>query len=236
MTTAVFSQNKPQIITVANNSFRILEVKPKQLSLHWKNNNNKSYNRLGKLKSDLESQGKRVMALMNAGIYSKKNEPAGLHIEKGKVLKSLNTKTGYGNFHVKPNGIFYVTTQNNAYITTTSTFKKKFGNKNTGIRLATQSGPMLLINGKISNRLLAHSSSLYSRNGICTTRKGKVFFIATNDDNGTRTNLYHFAKATQKLGCHNALYLDGNISKLYQPQFDGLFHFRHFVGILSVTQ
>ena len=42
--------------------------------------------------------------VMNAGIYSMNNVPAGLWIEQGKELNALNTKAGKGNFHVQPNG------------------------------------------------------------------------------------------------------------------------------------
>ena len=43
--------------------------------------------------------------IMNAGIYSMDNTPAGLWIEHGKELNALNTKSGKGNFHVQPNGV-----------------------------------------------------------------------------------------------------------------------------------
>ena len=35
-------------------------------------------------------------------------KPVGLYVENGHELVHVNTKSGWGNFHLKPNGIFYV--------------------------------------------------------------------------------------------------------------------------------
>lgn len=228
------SENKSHIIHIGQLQFRALQVSPSHLSLHWKNSQGSPYSRFGALKSDLEKKGKQVIALMNAGIYSKNDQPAGLHIEAGKTLKSLNTQRGGGNFHLQPNGVFYITNKNTAHIKTTASYKKRYGKNSKGVRLATQSGPLLLINGKINRRFIANSKSPYTRNGICTTRSGTVFFIAT--EGSTQSNLYQFAQAAKKMGCYQALYLDGSISKIYQRGVNSTFHFRHFVGILAVTE
>ncbi len=220
--------------TIGNDTFRAVSVSPHHISLHWKDSQGNAYRSFGALKSDLQKHGKTVIALMNAGIYTNTDEPAGLHIENGQQLKSLNTHTGKGNFHLQPNGVFFITDKAIAKILTTTHYKKRYGKKNKGIRLATQSGPMLLINGTINRRFVKNIQSPYSRNAVCTTKKGKVWFLIT--DGLTRTNFYTFANAAKQLGCHQALYLDGSISKLYQRGVNSPFHFSHYVGILSVTE
>ena len=55
---------------------------------------------------------------MNAGMYDESLAPVGLYIESGKVLKRANTASGTGNFHLKPNGIFYVDGENASVLTT----------------------------------------------------------------------------------------------------------------------
>ena len=81
---------------------------------------------------------------MNGGMYKTDNSPLGLFIESTKVLTTLNTRSANGNFYLKPNGVFYITTDNQATICKTENFTI-----NPKIKYATQSGPMLVINGQI---------------------------------------------------------------------------------------
>ncbi len=220
--------------TIGKDRFRAVSVLPNQIALHWKDSQGNAYRSFGALKSDLQKRGKTVIALMNAGIYTDTDKPAGLHIENGQQVKPLNTQKGKGNFHLRPNGVFFITDKGRAKILLTTHYKKRYGKKNTGVRLATQSGPMLLVSGRINHRFIKNIKSPYSRNAVCTTKKGQVWFLIT--DSFTRTNFYTFAKAAKQLGCHQALYLDGSISKLYQKDVNSTFHFSHYVGILSVTE
>lgn len=222
-------------ITVNNVGFRAVEIDPKKTTLHWKDRNDQPYRSFGRLKSALKHTGKNVRIMMNAGIYSADDSPAGLHIENNTTLKTLNTRAGKGNFHLQPNGVFFITTQGKAGILTTQAYRKRYEGsaKSPAIRLATQSGPMLLIDGKINAKFIPDSASVYTRNGICTTQNGETFFLSTDNQ---RSNLYTFATAAKQLHCHNALYLDGSISKLYMSGKNSTFHFGHYVGILAVTE
>lgn len=222
--------HEQRIIKVKQHTFRAVLVNPTKTTLHWKDTQQQPYRYFSRLEKTLEKLGKTPKFLMNAGIYSQNNTPAGLHIEAGKVLKSLNTKQGKGNFHLQPNGVFLITKKNKPEILTTNAYRKYYENKQHLIRLATQSGPMVLMSGIINSRFKPNSQSHYTRNGVCITAANQLYFIASED----AVNLYTFAKATQQLGCYNALYLDGSISKLYQAQHDTLFHLRSFVGILAV--
>ncbi len=212
--------------------FRALAVNPAQVTLHWKDAQGKPYRHFSTLKRALEKHSE-VMVLMNAGIYANNDTPAGLHVENGEVLKSLNRHRGTGNFHLQPNGVFLIDKDDNAHIVTTRAYQQRYAGREQSIRLATQSGPMLLIHGKINAKFLPKSQSFYARNGVCTTPKGELYFVATAY---MSSNFYQFAQAIKQLGCDNALYLDGNISELYVKGENSTFHFVPFVGILSVTK
>lgn len=224
-----------RIITVGYKKFRFLSVNPKNISLHWKTADGVAYRGFSGLRSHLLKRGKKIVALMNAGIYTVNYQPAGLHIENGEILHQINTNRGKGNFHLQPNGVFLVNNSGRATILTTNAYQKYYKGKEKSLALAVQSGPMLIIDGHINPRFITDSKSEYARNGVCTTPKGKVFFFATDSFPNVTSNLYQFAKAAQTVGCNNALYLDGNISKLYIAGEDMYFHFSQYVGILAVT-
>lgn len=213
-------------------AFDVLNVDPASVELHWKDVEGEPYQYFSSLKKALKQQGKTVIALMNAGIYSQTFQPAGLHVEKGKVLRQINDKRGRGNFHLQPNGVFLIDHNHRAAVLTTKAYQKS-AQSAAQLKLATQSGPMLIIDGKINAKFLPHSQSLYSRNGVCIGKDNALLFVATAT--GEKTNFFQFASAMKQLNCRNALYLDGNISKLYIAGKSFAIHFSPFVGILSVT-
>ena len=90
-----------------NITYGIFQAKPEEVQLHWKDAEGNDYQSLTRLKNALEDSY-NVKMVMNAGIYSMNNVPAGLWIEQGKELNALNTKSGKGNFHVQPNGVFAI--------------------------------------------------------------------------------------------------------------------------------
>ena len=80
-----------------NITYGIFQAKPEEVHLHWKDAEGNDYQSLTRLKNALEPSY-NVKMVMNAGIYSMNNTPAGLWIEHGKELNALNTKSGKGNF------------------------------------------------------------------------------------------------------------------------------------------
>ncbi|MEQ1671293.1 MAG: phosphodiester glycosidase family protein, partial [Hyphomicrobium sp.] len=79
----------------------------------------------------------------NAGMFTPEYTPAGLYIENAIERKSLNTRaSGYGNFHIQPNGVFWVQ-DGKAAISTTADYQRL----DPSAEIATQSGPMLVVNG-----------------------------------------------------------------------------------------
>lgn len=144
---------------------------------------------------------------MNGGMYKKDNSPQGLYIENQKVVSPLDTSSGTGNFYLKPNGVFYIKTDNTTGICTTENFTTNH------IKYATQSGPMLLINGEIHPAFKQGSSNLNIRNGVGILQNGTVIFAMSKE----QINFYDFADYFKRRGCKNALYLDGLVSRTYLP-------------------
>jgi uncharacterized protein YigE (DUF2233 family) len=82
---------------------------------------------------------------------------------------------------------------------------------------ATQSGPMLVIDGALHPKFLADSTSRYVRNGVGVDENGNAFFAISD----SRVTFHEFARLFRDvLGTPNALYLDGSISRLYAPELD----------------
>jgi len=162
----------------------------------------------------LKEKGERLVFAMNAGMYHEDRSPVGFYRENGEDIAPVNTNDGPGNFHLKPNGIFYVLENGQAGVDETSVYVRT---KRAPPRYATQSGPMLLIDGVLHPRFLPESDSRKRRNGVGVTDSGDAIFVLAD----TPVNLYDFASYFREvLGVRNALYLDGTISRLYAPALD----------------
>ena len=122
----------------------------------------------------------------------------------------FNHADGPGNFHLKPNGIFYVAGQKAGVMET-----EAFAHSGIKPDLATQSGPMLLINGALHPSISPTGSSIKIRNGVCVNDGNKVLFAISDDF----VTFYQFALMFRDgLHCKNALFLDGSVSSLYAPE------------------
>ena len=176
--------------------------------LYYKDGIGKRIGSLGNLKKHLENKGKKLLFAMNGGMFMADFAPLGLYINNGAVVQQLNTREGSGNFYLKPNGVFYITKDNTAHISTTPDFK--IGNT---IKYATQSGPMLVINGKLPEAFKEGSANINIRNGVGILPNGDVLFAMSKQE----VNFYDFARYFKEKGCKNALYLDGFVSRTYAP-------------------
>jgi len=196
-----------------------VKIKDGNLSMYWKGSDGtlKTFQRL---KKHIAQQGKELKFAMNGGMYLKDHSPQGLYIENGVTRRTLNTKkSDYGNFYLTPNGVFYLTSALEAVVCKTEDFKP---HKN--ISYATQSGPMLLIDSTIHPKFTNGSRNVHIRNGVGILPNGNPLFVITSKP----VNLYDFGDYFRKLGCKNALYLDGFVSRIYLPekgieQMDGNF-------------
>jgi uncharacterized protein YigE (DUF2233 family) len=209
-----------------------VDLNAARIKLRWRNPAGVPY---GSLDEVYRQAGGEMLALTNAGIYSANHAPEGLHIEGGTTLSPLNLNNGDGNFYWKPNGVFYVT-DDAAGIVESEKFNSL--NERGGVREATQSGPLLVINGEVNRDLKPDSRSLYVRNGIGVKSAGEVYILISEDE----VSLHDFATVfAQQLHCRDALYLDGCVSQLYLPLRDSRIPEqrrceKELVGLLGVVK
>jgi uncharacterized protein YigE (DUF2233 family) len=176
----------------------------------------------------LADQGTSLSFAMNAGMYHKDRSPVGHYVENGKEQMRVIPNAGPGNFGLLPNGIFCIS-QDRADVIETLTFV----DQPPACKYATQSGPMLVIDGELHPRFLPDSTSRYLRNGVGTSADGQrvVFVISRN-----AVTFHDFGSLFwDKLDIPSALYFDGNISRLYAPEtgrHDSGFRMGPIVGVV----
>ncbi|MBL7813744.1 MAG: phosphodiester glycosidase family protein [Saprospiraceae bacterium] len=160
------------------------------------------------LRGYLQTQNQSLLFAMNAGMYTPENLPKGLYIENKQTLVPLDTATmGFGNFYLQPNGVFAFD-DTSAVILSTQEFQKQ----KKDFAFATQSGPLLVVNGVVNPVFTPQSTSLFIRNGVGITHDHKMIFAISNQP----VNFYVFAMLfKEQFKCLNALFLDGAISKMY---------------------
>lgn len=172
----------------------------------------KPYGGLGALMGTLKEQGRVPLFAMNAGMYQTDLSPVGLYVEGGVERHRANVAGGFGNFHLKPNGVFYVR-ETDAGILETIAYLKRHPK----VDFATQSGPMLVIDGRLHPKFDPQSGSEKIRNGVGVRDSHTVVFAISSDP----VNFTQFGDLFRvTLGCRNALFLDGSISSLYAPSLD----------------
>jgi len=179
------------------------------------------------LDSALARKGETLAFAMNAGMYDERRLPIGLYVEGGRLEKGANTRSGAGNFHMKPNGIFWVEGAR-AGVTETQRFLKERRRP----AYATQSGPMLVLSGRVNPRIHETGTSEKIRNGV-GVRDGHIVAFAISN----RPVTFHaFASLfRERLKCPDALFLDGSISALYAPSLSRHDRFRPMGPIVGVV-
>ena len=167
------------------------------------------YRSFSALEAALGERAERVAFAMNAGMYDEEGDAIGLLIEAGEMIRSINRRDGYGNFHMKPNGVFLVRRDGSAEVVASDVFELA-----DDIAFASQSGPMLLIDGKLHPRFEEDGESHHFRNGVGIAEDGTPLFAVSEDP----VSFGKFARFYRdELGVKNALYFDGSVSSLWDP-------------------
>ncbi len=178
------------------------------IQIFWKRPNGETYTYLSALPKTGKKGGKLAFAL-NGGMFHPDYRPVGLYIEEGRELVKPSTKAGPGNFHLKPNGIFYAGDEGAGVLETGAFLKLR-----PKALFATQSGPMLVIDGKLHPRLAKASASAKQRDGVCV-RDGVAIFAISEEEVPFDTFERLFRDGVK---CRNALFLDGGSAPaLYVP-------------------
>jgi len=147
---------------------------------------------------------------MNAGMYDEGGQPIGLYVEQGRRLRRVNLRDGPGNFHMQPNGIFSVDGQGRVAVATSEAFARR----QPEAMWATQSGPMLVIDGRLHPDIRPDGESRLVRNGVGVRDPESAFFVISDDP----VSFGRFARFFRDvLRCPNALFLDGTVSSLWDP-------------------
>jgi uncharacterized protein YigE (DUF2233 family) len=187
------------------------------------------YGGFSTLAEALARNGETLAFAMNAGMYSPDFTPVGLYVEAGRVLHAANTAPGEGNFHMKPNGVFWVDGAR-AAVTETQRFLKSRARP----AYATQSGPMLVAGGRINPHIHESGTSEKFRNGVCVIDGHVARFAISNQP----VTFHQFATLFRdRLGCADALFLDGGTaSALYAPSLDRHDRFHPMGPMIGVTE
>lgn len=168
------------------------------------------YGYFNTLNAALEAQGFTLGFAANAGMYHDDRAPVGLYIEDGETAQGVIKGAGPGNFGLLPNGILCLRDRRADVFETL-----RYVEEAPDCISATQSGPMLVIDGALHPRFLPDSTSRFIRNGVGTSDDGTTAtFVISNSP----VTFHTFGSLFRDhLGLNNALYFDGNVSRLRAP-------------------
>lgn len=152
---------------------------------------------------------------MNAGMFHPDRRPVGLYIEDFTETARLVTREGPGNFGMLPNGVFCISDTGFSIIES-----RAYAEAPPECRDATQSGPLLLIDGALHPRFLPESTSLNFRNGVGVSDDGQTGYFVISDEPVTFHRFARFFRDV--LGLKQALYFDGRVSRMFAPELDRL--------------
>ncbi|MEL6550559.1 MAG: phosphodiester glycosidase family protein [Pseudomonadota bacterium] len=190
-------------VTVDGDRFTVCEV---DLSAHgarlfWRDGSGALYGDFSALPDD-------VLIATNGGMYHEDRRPVGHYLENGTEVVPPITSDGPGNFGLLPNGVLCLNAGRAAIIES-----RAYAAARPDCTYATQSGPMLVIDGALHPRFLADSDSRKRRGGVGVSEDGQKLFIAVT---GNAVNFHTFGRLFRDtLRTPNALFTDGTITRLY---------------------
>ena len=215
-----------------SNGYSVCEVDltKEELRLFLKEGDDSVHGYFTSVNSSLKLEDKKLGFAMNAGMYHEDRDPVGHYVEDGVQEMRVISSDGPGNFGLLPNGIFCTSDLLRVYETL------DFIAQAPDCTYATQSGPMLVINGALHPRFIETSDSLNIRNGVGTTADGTAAVFAISND---AVNFHNFGTFFRDhLDVPNALFFDGKISRLYAPSLnrsDFGWQLGPIVGVLDAT-
>ena len=191
--------------------FTTIRVHPntERIELFLRDDAGQPFKHFDQLKSWLAGKNKQLSFAMNAGMFQQDLSPLGLFVQEGKQVSRLNVSDGTGNFYLKPNGVFLISASGPKIVEST-----EYPALAQGVRLATQSGPLLVRNGVLHPSINAASTSRLVRNGVGVSGNTIMFVISEQPVSFYELAVYF----RDDLHCPDALYLDGVVSSLYSTE------------------
>jgi uncharacterized protein YigE (DUF2233 family) len=193
-------------------SYTVCEADVRQTSirLFWKAADGHPYSYLRALPQLPNEHSGPLLLATNAGMFDDRLKPVGLYVENGQELVHINTKPGPGNFHMKPNGVFFATHDRVGVLETRAYLQQRLSSEQ-----ATQSGPMLVINGHLHPRFIRSGASRKRRSGVGSRDPHVALFVISDGE----VTFHDFARFFRDgLQCSNALFLDGgSVPSVYIP-------------------
>jgi uncharacterized protein YigE (DUF2233 family) len=226
---ALAQTNPCEARTIREKSYAICIFTPADtiIRTHWKADDGSIYGGLSPFASAMQAKGETLIMAMNGGMYHQDMRPVGLFVEAGDELAKISTSCGKQNFNLCPNGVFWIK-DGKPVVTETRRYRRR----NPKPDFATQSGPMLVIEGQLHPRFQAQSDSRKIRNGVGARKDGTLVFAISND----YVSFYEFAVVFRDdLQTPNALFLDGTISSLHAPSLGRADSFWPVGPIISVA-
>ena len=207
-----------------------VDLRRAEVRMLWKDAAGAPFRSTGAVERWARGEGRTLLALSNAGIFDKDGTPTGLHVERGRVLDALNTRDEAGNFYLKPNGVFAILRDGTARIVPTERAAALQGR----MREATQSGPALVLGGEIHRKFspLPGGTPL-NRTAVAVCAPREIALVHTVG--GTGITLHELARVIRdRLGCRDALFLDGNDTAMLQVRGEPWRDQDGFVGFIGV--
>ena len=147
---------------------------------------------------------------MNGGMYGDDLKAIGYYVEGGERLSLLNREDGEGNFFMKPNGVFFGS-GGSWRVLGSNTFFNTVGDRP---EFGTQSGPLLVVDGKLHPAIQDNGPSRAIRNGVGVDARGLAHFVISDAPISFGQLARYFR---DEVKTPNALYLDGQVSALWDP-------------------
>lgn len=147
---------------------------------------------------------------MNGGMFGNDLMAIGYYVENGERLAELNRADGDGNFYMKPNGVFFGSGAK-WQVLGSNTFFNTVGDRP---EFGTQSGPLLVVDGKLHPDIQDNGPSRAVRNGVGVDASGKAHFVISDAPVSFGQIARYFR---DEVKVSNALYLDGQVSSLWDP-------------------
>jgi uncharacterized protein YigE (DUF2233 family) len=187
-----------------------IDLRRDEVRMFWRDEQGAAFGNFERLRQSLRRGGTEIVCATNGGMYMEDLSPLGLYIENERVMRKLNTRKGaYGNFYLEPNGVFVVEDRR-ARIIATDQFRAELDKPANGVRFATQSGPMMIVNGKINSVFSPTSANRLIRNAVCVVSPQEVVLAISE----TAVSFYEFSQFLRdSLQCRDALHLDSTVSQ-----------------------